>query len=122
LKSKITNESYELARHAVEHALSKKAKNPVLMDLRPLTSMTDYFIVCHGDSDLHVKAIANAILDNLRSEGHKPWHVEGITHLHWVLLDFVDVVVHVFDKEARDYYGIEGLWGDAECESFEEEE
>lgn len=122
MKNKESNQSYELARQAIEQVLSKKAKRPVLMDLRPLTSMTDYFIVCHGDSDLQVKAITNAVLDNLRAEGHKPWHVEGYSHLHWVLIDFVDVVVHVFDKEAREFYGIEGLWGDAECESFEEED
>ena len=115
-------ESYQLAKQAALHALSKKAKHPVLMDLRPLTSMTDYFLVCHGDSDLHVKAITNAILDNMRSEGHKPWNIEGFSQLNWVLIDFVDVVVHVFNKNAREFYGIEGLWGDAECEEFKEDE
>lgn len=110
------NGSYALARRVAELSLTKKAEDVCLMDLRGLSSVTDFFVVCHGESDVQVKAVANAIVEGLSGEGVKPWHKEGYEYLNWVLLDFVDVVVHVFLKEARDFYGLERLWGDAKVE------
>ncbi len=102
-----------LHRQIAEMALSKKAKDVVIMDLRKLTSMTDYFVVCSGDSETHVRAIADAIVVGMESRGERAWHTEGMQNMQWVLLDYVDVVVHVFHKEARLFYGLEKLWGDA---------
>ena len=116
----MTDESYALARRIVEFSLSKKAQDVRLMNLKPLTSVTDYFIVCHGESDVQVKAISDAITDGLRQEGVRYWHREGYEYLRWVLLDFVDVVVHIFQKEQREFYGLERLWGDAETETYTE--
>ena len=102
-----------LHRRIAELALTKKAKEVVIMDLRKLTSMTDYFVVCTGDSETHVKAIADAIMAGMEEYGERAWHTEGLQNLQWVLLDYVDVVVHVFHKDARIFYGLEKLWGDA---------
>ncbi|MBN2105435.1 ribosome silencing factor [bacterium] len=106
----------------VELALTKKAHDVVLMDLRTISSVADYFICCHGDSDVHVKAIAEAVNKGMKENGQRPWHQEGIDYFHWVLLDYVDIVVHVFQKEARVFYGLERLWGDADIETFEEDD
>ncbi len=114
------DQSYVVAQKIVEHALTKKAQNVCLIDLRPLGTVTDFFVICHGESGVQVKAIANAIADGMKQEGVSVWHKEGYRYLHWVLLDYVDVVVHVFQKEEREFYGLEKLWGDAEIESFSE--
>jgi ribosome-associated protein len=110
--------SQEVARRAAHYALTKKAENITLIDLKPVTSMADYFVVCHGQTDIQVKAIADAIIDGLRGEGERPWHKEGLEHCRWVLLDFVDVVVHIFLEETREFYGLERLWGDAPQETI----
>ncbi|MGO9480680.1 MAG: ribosome silencing factor [Candidatus Kryptoniota bacterium] len=102
-----------LQHRIAELALTKKAKDVAILDLRKLTSMTDYFVVCTGDSETQVKAIADAILAGMEEHGERAWHAEGLQNLQWVLLDFVDVVVHVFHKDARTFYGLEKLWGDA---------
>jgi ribosome-associated protein len=81
--------------------------------LRNLATFSDFFVICSADSDTQVKAIADEIDKSLRDEGIKCWHKEGYMALSWVLLDYVDVVVHVFLKEAREFYNIEKLWGDA---------
>jgi len=78
-----------------------------------LTTITDFFIICHGDSDTQVKAIADAVIEGSRKFGEKVWHQEGIQNLQWVLLDYVDVVVHIFLRDIRKFYGLEDLWGDA---------
>ena len=102
-------------------ALVKKGYDTVIMDLRKLTSMTDYFVICSADSDVQVKAIADAIMDGMDKEGVRTWHSEGITNRMWILLDYVDVVVHVFHKEARSFYNLERLWGDAKREEITDE-
>lgn len=112
---------YFQARKIVEFILSKKAQDVRLMDLRAVTDMSDYFVVCHGDSDLHVQAIADAVLDGMAKEGVRAWHKEGIQFHRWVLLDYVDVVVHIFQKSEREFYALEKLWGDAKILSFENE-
>jgi len=111
----------ERAARTAELALSKKAENVLSMDLRGLSSACDFFVICTGTSDVQVKAIANAIDDGMTDVGEKPWHVEGAEGKRWILLDFIDVVVHVFDREARDYYQLERLWGDAKFQTFEDE-
>jgi ribosome-associated protein len=92
---------------------NKKGYDVRIIDLRSLTTFSDFFVICSADSDTQVKAIADEIDKSLREEGIKCWHKEGYTALSWVLLDYVDVVVHVFKKEAREFYNIEKLWGDA---------
>ncbi|MCH8010844.1 MAG: ribosome silencing factor [Candidatus Marinimicrobia bacterium] len=105
----------------VELAASKKAEEITLLDLHKLTSITDFFIICTGNSDVQVKAISDAIVEGMKSEV-KPWHIEGRENLRWVLLDFVDVVVHIFHREARDFYQLERLWADAPMEVIELED
>ena len=110
-----------LAKKIAQLALTKKAHNVTLLDLRKLTDMTDFFVVCSADSDVQVKAIADAIAEGTEQIGTAPWHSEGLSERQWVLLDYVDVVVHVFHKEARRYYALEKLWGDAKIEVVEDE-
>lgn len=105
--------SRTLSKKLAELALSKKATDVILMDLRKLSGPSDFFVVCSADSDTHVKAIAEGIRRGSEEFGARVWHSEGLKALSWVLLDFVDVVVHVFHREARGFYAIERLWGDA---------
>jgi len=101
-----------------ELALSKKADTVVGIDVRGLTSVADYFLICSADTEPQIKAI----VDNIRrGTPHKPWHLEGYENSSWVLLDYIDVVVHVFKTEERDYYGLEKLWADAPTIPFEDE-
>jgi ribosome-associated protein len=103
-----------LAQLAVSAALAKKASNPVLLDLRELEAVSDFFVVVSAASEVQVKAIADHVEDVLREQaGVRPWHVEGLDGRRWVLLDYVDVVVHVFHEKTREYYLLERLWGDA---------
>jgi len=112
--------SLDLARKAGEYALEKKANDVIVLDLRNLTSITDYFVICSGDADVQVRAIARNIIDNLENQDVQVWHVEGYEAGRWILLDFVDVVVHIFLQEARQFYGLERLWGDAPTESIKD--
>ena len=107
-------DSKQLARKLAKLALAKKAADIKIFDLRKLTTITDFFVICSGSSDPQVKAIADSIIDGSKKLGERPWHKEGITHRNWVLLDFVDVVVHIFLPETRTFYGLEKLWGDAD--------
>ena len=102
-----------LARKIAQFALTKKASEVVIVNLRKVTPVTDFFVICSADSDTQVRAIADAIEDGMEKLGHNVWHNEGYSHLNWVLLDYVDVVAHVFRKEVRAYYNLERLWGDA---------
>lgn len=112
-RSKKTLSSLELLCAAAAAAASKKAIDVVGLDLSGLAGVADYFLICSGSSEPQVKAIAEAVEDQLRELGAKPWHVEGMEYRRWVLLDFVDVVVHVFHEKTREYYLLERLWGDA---------
>ncbi len=104
------------AKKVAQLALTKKAYDVLIMDLRKLTTITDYFVVCTADSDTQVKAVADAISEGMAKLGDRPWHEEGYTNRSWILLDFVDVVVHVFHKDVRRFYNLERLWGDAPIE------
>jgi ribosome-associated protein len=106
-----------LARQAAALALTKKAEDVLILDLSGLASVCDYFVICHGDSDVQVKAIADGILDGLEGEGIRAWHSEGYRGRSWILLDYVDVVVHVFHRETRLFYRLEDLWADAPREA-----
>lgn len=103
--------------------LDKQAEDIVILDLRKLTSLADFFIVATGSVDVHVKAIVDHVERSIRSSAPhlKPMHVEGYSHLNWVLLDYGDVVVHVFRDESRRYYQLEKLWGDAPMERVEDD-
>jgi ribosome-associated protein len=92
-----------------------KGKDIVHLDLRGLpNTVADHFVVCHGDSDTQVDAIAGSVEKMVRELiGERPWHVEGRENRGWVLVDYVDVVVHIFHKEKRIFYGLEDLWADA---------
>ena len=107
-------ESSQLANKIAELIFNKKGYDVKILNLRKLTTITDYFVICTGDSDTQVKAIADEVDKEMRDEGIKPWHTEGYQSLNWVLIDFVDVVVHIFKKDTRDFYNLEKLWGDAE--------
>jgi len=109
-----------LAKKIAAFALTKKASDVVIMDLRKVTDMTDFFVVCSADSDVQVKAVADAIIDGTETIGESTWHKEGLSQRQWILLDYVDVVVHVFHIEARRFYGLEKLWGDAKIEQVED--
>jgi ribosome-associated protein len=100
-------------RLAAATASAKKARDLVALDLREFSAVADYFLICSGTSEVQVKAIAEAIDDQLREQGARSWHVEGLEGRRWVLLDFVDVVVHVFHEKTREYYMLDRLWGDA---------
>lgn len=106
--------SKDLAVRLADFALSKKAEEIKVLDLRNLTTITDFFVICTGNSDTHVKAVADAVVEGSKDLGERPWHKEGITHRSWVLLDYVEVVVHIFLNETRKFYALEKLWGDAE--------
>ena len=95
-------------------ALDKKAEGLVVLDLRGLSDVTDTFIICHGTSDRQVLAISDSIEERLRGLGVRPAHVEGRSGAEWVLMDYIDFVVHVFVEEKREHYRLERLWGDAE--------
>jgi ribosome-associated protein len=92
----------------------RKAVDLVVLDLRSLTAATDYFIIASGTSEAHVRGMAEHLLDELGRGGLRPHHVEGLRQGRWILLDYVDFVVHVFHPEQRDFYQLERLWGDAE--------
>ena len=94
----------------IEKALEKKASDLIVLNVKSLTSITDYFLICSANSEPQIKAIC----DNIRKgTPHKPFHIEGYEKLSWVLLDYIDIIVHVFKNEERKYYNIEKLWADA---------
>lgn len=103
----------ELAQFIAKLTLDKKAENVVIMDLGEITTITDYFVICSAQSDVQVKAISDSITTELKQRDIRAWHSEGHQSLNWVLLDYVDVVVHIFKPEIREYYALENLWGDA---------
>jgi ribosome-associated protein len=91
----------------------RKAIDPLVLDLRGLTAATDYFVIASGTSDAHVRGMAESVLAGLAPRGVEPHHIEGLPQGRWVLLDYVDFVVHVFHPELRDFYQLERLWSDA---------
>jgi ribosome-associated protein len=102
-----------LARRAVDLIQDKKGEEIALLDLRKLDAVSDYFLIATGRSEVQVKAIAEHVIEEMKKEGFAPWHVEGLENRRWVLIDMVDVVIHIFHPETRSYYLLERLWGDA---------
>lgn len=100
-------------RRAARAALDRKALDLLVLDVRGLSSVTDYFVVCSGRSTTHLTTIADAIREALKEAGVRPLHAEGVADSGWILLDYGDVLVHVFLEETRMYYALERLWGDA---------
>lgn len=107
------NEVPEEIHRAAELALERKASDIVVLDLRRISSATDYFVIASGTSDVQVKAIADHVRDELKKDSVRPEHLEGLRGGRWVLMDYVDFVVHVFHPQAREFYQLERLWGDA---------
>ncbi len=107
-----------LARAISKYALDKNGIDIRILDIRKLSDVADYFVICSGSVDVHVKAIADNIIEKLNEKGVKAWHKEGFQALGWVLLDYVTVVVHIFQPEIRDRYSLERLWGDAPAEKI----
>lgn len=101
------------AQRIAQAAVDRRAEDVLIMDMRGLMTICDFFVVCSGRSRLHVEAIAEEVEEQLRQEGLRPWHLEGIPDATWVIADYGDVVVHIFQPQARAFYNLEGLWGDA---------
>lgn len=111
----------DVIRRVGELALERKAQDVLALDLRGISSATDHFVIASGNSDIQVKAIANHVMEELRKDGEKPDHVEGLDAGRWVLMDYINFVVHVFHPRARDFYQLEGLWGDAPRVAMEDQ-
>lgn len=112
--------SHALARAAGELALSKKAFDIVILNMKNISSVCDYFVICSGSVDVHVKAITDAVEQGLKEQDVYPSHREGLEGASWILLDYFDVVVHIFTEEARLFYALDKLWGDAPTEKIED--
>ena len=112
----------EDAVSAAEAALDKKAQDIVLLDVSRVTSYADYFMICGGRTAIQVKAIVTAIEQQLKERGIRPLHIEGQSEARWVLMDYDELIVHVFHEEARGFYDLERLWKDVPCTTFEEPE
>lgn len=110
--------SQAVAKQAAQLALGKKAFDVLALDLREVSPIADFFVIASGHTDTHVRAISDGIEQGLKGKKVRPWHVEGYANGRWVLLDFVEVVVHVFDEEIRKYYALERIWGDAPIIEF----
>jgi ribosome-associated protein len=113
--------SLALARAAGRLALEKKGFDVRILKLKELSSVCDYFVLASGEADTHVRAIADAVYDGLVEAGYKPTYREGHKEGNWVLLDYIDVVVHVFYEPTRRFYALEKLWGDAPVEELSDD-
>lgn len=109
-----TLESNELARKAVEIAEDRKAEDILMLDIRKISIIADYFVICTGTGDRHVRAIAKEIDEKLGLIGVNPISIEGMIQAEWVLMDYGHVLIHVFDQKTRDYYRLEQLWSGAQ--------
>lgn len=104
-----------------EALLEKKADEIRVLDVQELTTLTDYFIICHGGSDTQVKALANNVSEKVKEQaGEHVWRKEGMEGRKWIVLDYVDVVVHIFNEETRRFYGLETMWNDAKITVIED--
>ncbi len=121
-KKKIKTTSAMLADIIVKGIQEKKGKNISIMNLTGIhNTMFDYFIVCHGTSNTHIDAIADSVQDEVfKAVGQHVWHKEGFLNSEWILLDYVDIIVHIFQKEKRDFYQLEQLWADADVTILED--
>jgi len=120
VKNKTLQESTSISELVVYGIQEKKGNEIVRLDLRNIhSSVADYFVVYHAESSTQVKAIAQSVEDEvLKALKLEPWRKEGLQQSEWIILDYIDVVVHIFKTDKREFYGIEDLWGDAEMKSF----
>ena len=117
-----TTDSDKLIEVITEAMLDRKAEDITILDVHELTTLTDKFVVCHASADVQIKAIANNITKETKEElGEKAWREEGLESRRWVILDYVNVVVHIFKKELRDYYALERMWNDAPVRKIKDE-
>jgi ribosome-associated protein len=118
IKGKVSKD--ELLANIIKGIEEVKGNDIDILDLRNIdNTVCDYFVICNGTSNTQVNAIVNSVQKVVSKElKDKPWHVEGQDNAEWVLMDYVDIVVHVFQKHIREYYNIEGLWGDAKITSL----
>lgn len=116
-----TSDSKQLIDTITEGLLEKKARDIKILDVRPLTTLTDYFVVCHGTSETQIRALANSVIEKVKEDlGENVWKKEGMDARRWIILDYVNVVVHIFSEEKRQYYGIERMWNDAKITEVED--
>ena len=120
VKNKVLSESAYLSELAIYGIQEKNGNDIVRLDLRNIfSSVSDYFVICHADSSTQVKAIANSVEEEIfKATQQEPWRKEGLEYGEWILLDYIDVVVHIFRTDKREYYGVEDLWGDAEIKFY----
>ena len=109
------------ARRISELMLEKKALDVTIIDVRKITTLTDFFVLCTSESQPQSRAITDHIHEEMKKEGMRAWHIEGYENLDWVLLDYVNIVVHVFSRETRDYYDLERLWADGQITQVHDE-
>ena len=116
--------SEQLSQVVVKGMQEMKAEEIVVMDLRKVNNaVADFFVLCSGNSDTHIDSIAESIdIEVNKVSGENPWHREGYNNKIWVLLDYVDVVAHVFNHDKREFYALESLWGDAKITKYDEVE
>lgn len=120
VKNKVLSESAYLSELAIYGIQEKKGNDIVRLDLRNIfSSVSDYFVICHADSSTQVKAIANSVEEEIfKATQQEAWRKEGLEYGEWILLDYVDVVIHIFRTDKREFYGVEDLWGDAEIKFY----
>ena len=104
--------SQKYVKRIADLMLEKKAVDILVIDVKKITTLTDFFIICTSESEPQTRAITDHINETMKAEGFRSWHIEGYQNLEWVLVDFVNIVVHIFSKEARAYYEFERLWAD----------
>lgn len=116
-------DSKTLVEHIVEGLQKRKAKDITILDVSDLTTLTDYFVIASGTSETQIKAIADSVEDEVREKtGEKAWKKEGLQARSWIILDFINIVVHVMSQEKRDFYNLERMWNDAKVTYIENEE
>lgn len=114
-RNRTKKETREMVFFAGERCLEKKGEDVVTLDLAHVSDVTDYFLIAEGYTDIHVRAVAEHVIESLKKRFRvSPWHVEGMENGTWVLIDYIDFVVHVFQPETRAFYQLERLWADAE--------
>jgi ribosome-associated protein len=121
MANKTLPSSLAQAQRAAALCLDLKANNVLMLDLSEVSDATDYFVIASGSSDTHVRAIAEHVLEELKKEGVRAHHVEGLQQGRWVLLDYIDFVVHVFHPVLREFYQLERLWSDANVVTIDRE-
>lgn len=121
--SKESPDSQEMVQVITDALLSRKGKDITVLDVSELTTLTDFFVVCHGTSDVQIKALADVVEEDVQKQiDEKAWKKEGLQGRTWIILDYVNIVVHIMTKEKRDFYGIERMWNDAKVTHIKDEE